>query len=170
MRARTGKIARLPEAIREQLNQRLFDGIPGRKIIPWLGTLPEVQRIMAEQFTSVPISENNLSEWRRGGYQDWLREKQARTEALQFTQKCLRMKPEDRFRYIESILLTEFGNMLGALRDIPDTDLRMRRLQGLSREFVRMHKFNTHGLQSQLHHEKSLSTRYSKPCQPLNTV
>ena len=33
MKTRVGKIARLPEPIREQLNQKLFDGVLGKKII-----------------------------------------------------------------------------------------------------------------------------------------
>jgi hypothetical protein len=35
-RGRAGKIARLPLAIRQQLNQRLREGQPGREAIQWL--------------------------------------------------------------------------------------------------------------------------------------
>jgi hypothetical protein len=164
MRARVGKIARLPASIREGINQQLFNGLRASRIVSWLSTLPEAQSIVAEQFAGVPISENNISEWRRGGYQDWLLEKQSRTETVQFVQKCLRMNPEDRLRYLEGRLIAEFDTVLRALRDIPDPELRMRQFQGLSRQFIRLKNLHTFGLQSEL-----IFTRNSKRCQPPNT-
>src|SRR5437867_161098 len=61
---RNGKVARLPEAIREQINQMLDDGFRYRAIIeklsePGAAPLP------------YPLSEMNLSNWFRGGYQEW---------------------------------------------------------------------------------------------------
>ena len=69
---RTGKIARLPRTLRDQLNQRLHNGEPGVDLIKWLNALPEVQAILAEHFNGVPISPQNLSEWNNGGFLDWL--------------------------------------------------------------------------------------------------
>jgi hypothetical protein len=69
--ARRGKIARLPRNIREALNLRLSDGELARPLLDWLNALPEVQSILAEQFDSRLITEQNLSEWRHGGYEDW---------------------------------------------------------------------------------------------------
>lgn len=80
-KTRTGKIARLPKAIREQLNQRLADGETARSILDWLHDQEEAQVILIRQFESRPITEQNLSEWRRGGFQDWL-ERQEMKEAL----------------------------------------------------------------------------------------
>jgi len=72
MKARNGKIARLPNGIREQLNCRLADGESGNRLIEWLNSNPEVMKVMAEQFDGRPITDGNLSEWRAGGYEDWL--------------------------------------------------------------------------------------------------
>lgn len=69
--ARTGKIARLPQAVREDLNRRLRDGQPGKELVAWLNTLPEVQAILSASFEGRPITEQNLSEWRSGGYREW---------------------------------------------------------------------------------------------------
>ena len=69
---RTGKIARLPRTLRDQLNQRLYNGEPGVELIKWLNALPEVQALLAEHFNGVPISPQNLSEWNNGGFLDWL--------------------------------------------------------------------------------------------------
>jgi hypothetical protein len=33
---RNGKIARLPKAIRDQLNKNLEDGMPGCRLVDWL--------------------------------------------------------------------------------------------------------------------------------------
>jgi hypothetical protein len=73
--ARTGKIARLPIQIREKLNRRILDGQVGTtEILPWLNSLDAVRAILADQFDGVPISDANLTEWRQGGYADWLRD------------------------------------------------------------------------------------------------
>ena len=69
---RNGKIARLPRAMREELNRRLRDGEQGNKLVAWLNGLPEVKAVVALEFGGKPIREQNLSEWRKGGYRDWL--------------------------------------------------------------------------------------------------
>jgi len=70
--ARTGKIARLPRHIRIQLNNRLQDGQDGKQIVHWLNSLPKVRKVLAKSFEARPITEQNLSDWRLGGYQEWL--------------------------------------------------------------------------------------------------
>jgi hypothetical protein len=72
MKTRNGKIARLPLELRDQLNFRLADGEPGNRLVEWLNSSPDVVKVMAEQFEGRPITENNLSEWRAGGYEEWL--------------------------------------------------------------------------------------------------
>jgi len=69
---RKGKIARLPQELREQLNRRLQNGELGRPLVDWLNSLPEVRAIVAAKFGGRPIREQNLSEWRKGGYCEWL--------------------------------------------------------------------------------------------------
>jgi hypothetical protein len=61
---RNGKIARLPAAIREELNQRLLDGEQGKQLVLWLNSLPRVQALLKDKFHGVPISEVNLSQCR----------------------------------------------------------------------------------------------------------
>jgi hypothetical protein len=80
---RISKIARLPHSIREQLNLKLHDGLPGKTILPWLNGLPEVKTILAADFDSRPITKQNLSEWKQGGHRDWLLQYQA-AHFLQF--------------------------------------------------------------------------------------
>jgi hypothetical protein len=78
---RTGKIGRCPPEIREEVNRRLFDGQPASKILPWLNAQESVLRILDEYFNEQPVDAGNLSEWRGGGYQDWLR-RRANIETL----------------------------------------------------------------------------------------
>src|SRR3954470_18377673 len=70
---RTGNIAQLPRALREQVNHMLDDGCRYQKIIAWL-----------ESNGHPGIKPNNLSEWRKGGYQEWHEESRelAREERL----------------------------------------------------------------------------------------
>lgn len=80
---RNGKIARLPQSIREQINRRLQNGQPGKQIVAWLNTLPEVAAVMAAEFDGQPVNEPNLSHWRLGGYQDW----EAQQDALEVVRR-----------------------------------------------------------------------------------
>ena len=76
---RKGKIARLPQPIREQINRRLQNGEEGKQIAEWLNGLPEVIAVLAAEFDGQPISDVNLSNWKLGGYRDW----EAQQEALE---------------------------------------------------------------------------------------
>jgi hypothetical protein len=80
---RRGKIARLPKNIRDQVNQRLDDGEQGARLVAWLNSLPEAQAILARDFDGKAIREQNLSEWRKGGYREW----QATSQLLEMAQR-----------------------------------------------------------------------------------
>jgi len=79
--ARIGKIARLPREIRVQLNIRLEDGLDAQSILPWLNALPEVRSALSRHFGGRPVTPQNLSEWRHGGFQEWLARRDLRAEA-----------------------------------------------------------------------------------------
>jgi hypothetical protein len=80
---RTGKIARLPRAIREELNHRIRDGEKAKKLAAWLNELPDVNAVLAAEFDGRPIREQNLSEWKKGGYREWL----AHQDAIEVAEK-----------------------------------------------------------------------------------
>jgi hypothetical protein len=61
-RRRTGTIARLPKEARWRINQMMDDGVPYNEIITRLGEHGK------------ELNEDMLSFWRKGGYQDYLRE------------------------------------------------------------------------------------------------
>ena len=72
--ASTGKIARLPADIREEINTRLYNGKSAPDILAWLNELPSVKEILAAQFGGATINHQNLSNWRTTGYRRWLAE------------------------------------------------------------------------------------------------
>src|SRR6266480_1896842 len=81
--SRNGKIARLPRAVRERLNHHLRDGEEGKKLVAWLNGLPEVKAVFAAEFGGKSIREQNLSEWKKRGYRDWV----SHQEALELAEK-----------------------------------------------------------------------------------
>ena len=80
-----GKIGRLPKAVQEQVNCRLEAGEKARPLVAWLYALPEVQAVLAAEFAGQPIREQNLSQWRQRGYQQWLGRQQALKMAQEMT-------------------------------------------------------------------------------------
>jgi len=85
---RSGKIARLPRDIREELNRRIQDGEPGAELVTWLDSLPEVNAVLKKQFNSQPINAPNLSEWREGGYRDWLLQQETKEFAANLAEEA----------------------------------------------------------------------------------
>ena len=78
---RSGKIARLPETIREQVNRRLANHESSTPLLAWLNALPEVREVMAQEFGGRPVDKHNVSEWRRGGFKAW-QEQQAAEQLM----------------------------------------------------------------------------------------
>jgi hypothetical protein len=155
-RARTGKIARLPNAVRENLNRRLYNGTLGKDVVPWLNALPEVQRVLAERFAGRPISEHNVSQWRRGGYQDWLRDLETRARVVQLTENYEHTDAEGRLGHrAESILVAELIDDLNQLHNIRDYDTRSARLHRICRDLARLQNLHCRGLESQLNQARA---------------
>ncbi len=61
--ARTGKIARAPFETRTRVNEMIRDGATAARIIKFL-----------ESKDIFGVNEQNITNWRAGGYQDWLKE------------------------------------------------------------------------------------------------
>jgi hypothetical protein len=142
MRARTGKIARLPGEIRDTLNRRLHNGDLGRELVPWLNALPEVKHVLAARFAARPITEDNLSAWRRGGFQEWLLQEQRRVRLRELSDQCPERDPALRARriaaYTEEQLALELAEELERLSAMTDRTERSKCLQRLTQELCRL--------------------------------
>ena len=78
-----GKISRLPKTLREEVNRRMENGERGASIVAWLNALPEVQAMLAAGFGGKPIREQNLSKWRKFGFKEWSRRREATATAAE---------------------------------------------------------------------------------------
>lgn len=81
--ARTGKIARLPLWIRDELNRRLRGGGKARELAEWINSEPDAQVVLKALFAGRPVKEQNISQWRKGGYREWLAERAAFEDGIQ---------------------------------------------------------------------------------------
>src|SRR5687767_1835136 len=59
---RHGKVARLPKAVREQVNLQLDEGKSYPEIIDWLTTNGHPD-----------FNPENIRQWKEGGFEDWLK-------------------------------------------------------------------------------------------------
>lgn len=92
--SRIGKIARLWHGLRSQLNQRIEDGEPGRSLVEWLNSCGATKDTLAEHFGGRPITEQNLSEWKQGGFKDWQRHQETRALARGFLAEAEELEEE----------------------------------------------------------------------------
>ena len=74
--ARQGKIESLAYDLRDQVHQRLMDGEPGSVILPWLNNQPAAQKVFNRSFSGVNVSDENLSNFRNGPHQEWMRRRE----------------------------------------------------------------------------------------------
>lgn len=78
---RTGKIARLPYETREELNNRLRNGESSATILPFLHQ------------HNPTINDQNLTNWRQGGYKEWLQQ-QTRLDRIRTQAEDMRRELE----------------------------------------------------------------------------
>lgn len=145
MKTRVGKIARMPKEIREQLNRRLEDGVPGNDLIAWLNALPEAQKILAELFGGRPINKQNLSDWRLGGYRDWLHSRDSRIELREMMEEARSLDQAsagksgtDVSGYLGTFLVVELADAIDHLHKTKNPEERWQLLRKLSMELSRL--------------------------------
>lgn len=74
--ARTGKIARLPKTLRDAVNLALQDGATANAIIK-IVTDAKANGAMNGDGSEIEIpNDQNITNWREGGFADWLKENQ----------------------------------------------------------------------------------------------
>jgi len=146
MSARNGKIARLPRDIRDQLNQRLEQSEESPQLLAWLNALPETQKIVQNDFASVPISPQNLSQWRQGGFQEWLARRDLCDDAREVRHLSDEMENEDSQSILADdaavVLAARFGSLIAHWNGEVDEpfEARARVLNGLCRSVVQLQR------------------------------
>lgn len=119
--SRNGKIAKLPKAIREELNRRLEDGETAATLVKWLSGLPEVRAVQKES-GSRPIREQNISEWRKGGFRDWQAKQEALELAAQLGEDAAELNVEGRPPLTDTLALWLTARYAVATRQVAAAD------------------------------------------------
>jgi hypothetical protein len=133
-RAGNGKIARLPQTVREELNRRLNDGEPGGGLLEWLNALPAVQAVLTTEFGGSRINAQNLSNWRTGGFQHWLRQQERRVLVRELAENAKDLAADaggvEIGNHLSAVLVAELAesarNSLATLADPAERCARVR--------------------------------------------
>ena len=130
---RNGKIARLPKAIRDELNQRLEDGQMGVRLVEWLNSLPEVQQVLTEQFDGRAINEVNLTEWKGGGFPDWQARRDMQAHAQELAEEATDLKaalPGALAEHLNVVVAARYAQLLNEWNGEVD-EAFLKKLKGL---------------------------------------
>jgi hypothetical protein len=146
MSARNGKIARLPRPVRNQLNERLERSEESPQLLEWLNALPEAKEVVQRDFAGVPISKQNLSEWRQGGFEEWLARRNLCEDARDLTELAGEMDDEDSQMVlvddVAQVLAARFGSLIANWNGEVDDkfEARSRVLNRLCRSVVQLQR------------------------------
>ena len=145
--SRRGKVARLPEVIREELNQRLADGEPGSSLLAWLMALPAVQQVLASQFGGRALTSQNLSQWRQGGFAEWRARRRVWSGVKQLeaeAQNCPQIAEEKLTKHLSTVLAAHYGDMMGRWNGkvTPEMQRKLRVLRRLCHEISALRRNN----------------------------
>jgi hypothetical protein len=135
----------LPKSIRDQLGRRIEDGEEGQELVNWLNGLPEVREILEKQFGGRPVTEQNLSEWKQGGYEQWLRQEdllslvgQVAEESEDLEGAADGQEISDRFAGLMAVELARLATAL--LEKETDPEKRWKRLCEVHRELSQLRR------------------------------
>jgi len=156
---RNGKIARLARPIRDELNRRLQDGEPGVRLVAWLNGLPDTQRVLATDFGGRPINEQNLCEWKAGGYHDWLARQEMLSQARELAAdaKELTAATDGKLTdHLATVLAARYAAALaGWDGEVTDEFRRkLRTLHGLCQDIVELRRGDHSGARLNLEQER----------------
>jgi hypothetical protein len=170
MKTRVGKIARLSYQTREQLNLRLLNGELSSTVLDWLNELPATKDFLNSVFAGKPISKQNLSEWRHGGYQDWLRHQHRQECFRHLSEQGAELEndegPGDLFENLSRVVLAEMAEDINNLHEVPNRDQRWQRLREIGRELALLQHGYNHSRKTELSWDKwksSFEYRMSHP-------
>ena len=145
MTTHIGKIGRLKSEIREALSRRLEDGERGVEILNWLNGLPDVRRVLKEQFGGRPISKQNLSQWRNSGHVEWLQRQDHRQTLQGVAERAEALNDgaggRDLGDQFAKLLMAEIALLgMDLLRSETDAQRRWRRVCDLRRQLTRLRR------------------------------
>jgi hypothetical protein len=167
---RTGKIARLPQIVREELNRRLTDGEPGKRLVDWLNRQATVQAVLRSDFANRPISEQNLSEWKQGGFEDWRRHRETLAVAGRLLEEAEDLEEldnggfgADRFAEMATVVIASLLQETGRMAEGPE---KCRTTLAVVRELIQLRRadrdYERAKREEELHERKTNDYRQSR--------
>jgi hypothetical protein len=111
------------------LNRRLLDGESGRQLADWLNSLPEVVAVLERDFEGRPINEPNLTEWKQGGYRDWLVKQEALSQAGELAADAEELTEVAQGRmadHLATVLTARYAGVLAAWNDEDGDELKRK--------------------------------------------
>jgi hypothetical protein len=156
---RVGKVARLPKVVRDELNRRLDNNEQGKRLVKWLNSLPEVQAVTKAEFGGKPIREQNLSEWKQGGYRDWQKHQERHEFVRELTGEAKDLESAAGAVPLSSglstLLLVEIAQAVrDALEETADAATRLERLEEVARRFAQLRREESNAGRAQLARER----------------
>lgn len=156
---RTGKIARLPSEIREELNHRLQDNEPGGQLLAWLNALPAVQTVLARDFGGSPITKQNLYEWRIGGFAAWQARQETLAQARELMGEAVELAAATEGKltdHLATVLAARYASALAGWNGEVTEDLRrkLRALRGLCQDIVELRRGDHSGARLKMEQER----------------
>jgi hypothetical protein len=156
---RNGKIARLPRAIRDELNRRLQDAEPGDTLLPWLNALPEVQAVLARQFGGVEISKQNLHEWRSGGFAEWQTRQETLADARELAADAAELETATEGRltdHLATVLGARYASALAGWDGRPSEEFqqKLKVLRGMCQHIVELRRGDHSGARLQMERDR----------------
>ena len=143
---RNGKIATLPSSIRDELNWRMENGEQGNGLLAWLNGLPEVQERIHGSHDGAPISKQNLSEWRLGGFREWHLHHELMRDACRLSEHAGLMEEAVDAPLLAgkmtAILAARYAALLNSWDGAPSPEFeeKLRVLRGLNRDLALLQK------------------------------
>jgi hypothetical protein len=140
----------------QQLNQRLADGEAGNRLVEWLNSIPAVMKVMAEQFDSRPINENNVSEWRQGGFEEWLTLQASLDETRVISENAGQVSETGMTSdHLHIVLLAHHAHLLQNLKTMPEDEFnnRLKTVTKLTASIMKMRRSEQNEIRLQLQRE-----------------
>jgi hypothetical protein len=123
----------------------LQDGEPGSRLVEWLNALPEAKHVLAEDFGGRVISEQNLSEWKQGGYREWLAQHESLAQARELAANAGELSEAAGgllTDHLAAVLTARYARLLAGWNGEVDDEFRrkLRALRVLSQDIVELRR------------------------------
>jgi hypothetical protein len=141
------------------LNHRLDDGEQGKQLVEWLNSLPEAQAVVKGAFGGRPVSEQDLSEWKQGGYRDWQKQQERRELVRQWTEDAKDLEGvAGGVAFSSGLSMLLLVELAQAVRDVleqtTDAGTRLERLQEVARRFAQLRREESNAERAQMARER----------------